>query len=98
MAKVIAIVEDDLDQRENYADVLSSHGYEVRCYADKADAEETMMMPPRPREAIACPTTYVSTSVARQLRSRVARCASKEMSKKGSSNEMPALLTRRPIS
>ncbi len=40
MAKVIAIVEDDLDQRENYADVLSSHGYEVRCYADKADAEE----------------------------------------------------------
>ena len=40
MAKVIAIVEDDLDQRENYADVLSSHGYEVRCYAGKADAEE----------------------------------------------------------
>ena len=38
MAKSIAIVEDDLDQRENYADVLVAHGYEVRLYAGKDDA------------------------------------------------------------
>ena len=38
MTKAIAIVEDDLDQRENYADVLIAHGYEVRLYASKAEA------------------------------------------------------------
>ena len=38
MTKVIAIVEDDLDQRENYADVLIAHGYEVRLYSSKAEA------------------------------------------------------------
>ena len=38
MTKAIAIVEDDLDQRENYADVLIAHGYEVRLYASKSEA------------------------------------------------------------
>ncbi|MBT5290862.1 MAG: DNA-binding response regulator, partial [Thiotrichales bacterium] len=35
MSKKIAIVEDDLDQRENYSDALRSEGYEVTAYADK---------------------------------------------------------------
>ncbi|MGA0382894.1 MAG: response regulator [Arenicellales bacterium] len=39
MPTVIAIVEDDPDQRENYSDVLKSHGYEVRTYADRPSAE-----------------------------------------------------------
>ena len=38
VTKTIAIVEDDLDQRENYADVLIAHGYEVRLYAGKDEA------------------------------------------------------------
>ena len=38
MTKTIAIVEDDLDQRENYSDVLTAHGYDVRLYAGKEDA------------------------------------------------------------
>ena len=38
MTKTIAIVEDDLDQRENYADVLTAHGYEVQLYAGKDEA------------------------------------------------------------
>ena len=40
MSKVIAIVEDDPDQRENYADVLLEHGYEVRLYSSKDEALE----------------------------------------------------------
>ena len=39
MATVIAIVEDDTDQRENYSDVLTAHGYEVRAYPDRPSAE-----------------------------------------------------------
>ena len=39
MATVVAIVEDDTDQRENYSDVLTAHGYEVRAYADRPSAE-----------------------------------------------------------
>jgi two-component system OmpR family response regulator len=38
MSKKIAIVEDDLDQRENYSDALRSEGYEVTAYADKDGA------------------------------------------------------------
>tara|TARA_B100000029_G_scaffold323320_1_gene315667 strand:- start:692 stop:1390 length:699 start_codon:yes stop_codon:yes gene_type:complete len=38
VSKVIAIVEDDLDQRENYADVLVAHGYQVQLYASKPEA------------------------------------------------------------
>ncbi len=38
MATVIAIVEDDPDQRDNYSDVLTAHGYDVRAYADKPSA------------------------------------------------------------
>tara|TARA_B100000686_G_scaffold352709_1_gene455695 strand:- start:10231 stop:10926 length:696 start_codon:yes stop_codon:yes gene_type:complete len=38
VSKVIAIVEDDLDQRENYADVLEAHGYNVKLYASKPEA------------------------------------------------------------
>ena len=39
MATVIAIVEDDTDQRENYSDVLTAHGYEVRAYPDRPSAQ-----------------------------------------------------------
>ena len=39
MATVVAIVEDDTDQRENYSDVLTADGYEVRAYADRPSAE-----------------------------------------------------------
>ncbi len=38
MARTIAIVEDDPDQRENYVDALSANGYEVRSYGNRADA------------------------------------------------------------
>ena len=38
MTKSIAIVEDDLDQRETYSDVLTAHGYDVRLYAGKDEA------------------------------------------------------------
>lgn len=37
-SRSIAIVEDDPDQRENYADALSAQGYEVATYANKPDA------------------------------------------------------------
>ena len=33
--KKIAIVEDDEDQRENYADALKQHGYEVSTYSNR---------------------------------------------------------------
>ena len=39
MTTVIAVVEDDPDQRENYSDVLTAHGYEVRTYPDRPTAE-----------------------------------------------------------
>ncbi|MFT5572887.1 MAG: two-component system OmpR family response regulator [Cryomorphaceae bacterium] len=38
MARKVAIVEDDFDQRENYADALSKSGYEVSTYANRQDA------------------------------------------------------------
>ena len=38
MAQIVAIVEDDLDQRENYADALVANGYEVFTYANRASA------------------------------------------------------------
>ncbi len=38
MNRKIAIVEDDQDQRENYADALRSQGYEITTYADKEEA------------------------------------------------------------
>ena len=38
MAKRIAIVEDDRDQRENYVDALSAHGYEVCGYGNRPAA------------------------------------------------------------
>jgi len=40
MIKKIAIVEDDEDQRENYADVLKQHGYEVSAYSNRPKALE----------------------------------------------------------
>lgn len=40
MARKIAIVEDDPDQRDNYADALSAHGYDVRSYANRLQALE----------------------------------------------------------
>ncbi|MEM7100781.1 MAG: response regulator transcription factor [Pseudomonadota bacterium] len=40
MAKVIAIVEDDHDQRSNYTDAISKKGYEVRAYASREEALE----------------------------------------------------------
>lgn len=38
MPRKVAIVEDDFDQRENYADALSQAGYEVSIYANRQDA------------------------------------------------------------
>ncbi len=38
MSRNIAIVEDDADQRENYADALTSQGYVVQTYANKHEA------------------------------------------------------------
>jgi len=38
MARRIAIVEDEPALRENYADVLRRHGYEVAAYADRPSA------------------------------------------------------------
>jgi len=38
MSQRIAVVEDDPDQRENYIDALSNHGYEVSGYANRPEA------------------------------------------------------------
>jgi len=38
MARKVAIVEDDFDQRENYADALQKSGYEVATYANRSEA------------------------------------------------------------
>lgn len=38
MARKVAIVEDDFDQRENYADALQQSGYEVSTYANRLEA------------------------------------------------------------
>ena len=38
MPRTIAIVEDDLDQRENYADALKAQGYTIQTYANKGAA------------------------------------------------------------
>ena len=38
MAKTIAIVEDDADQRANYGDAIVSKGYRVEAYASRAEA------------------------------------------------------------
>ena len=38
MSKLIAIVEDDADQRSNYADAIVSKGYEVAAYASRQEA------------------------------------------------------------
>ena len=37
-ARTVAIVEDDYDQRENYADALKQSGFEVSTYANRSDA------------------------------------------------------------
>ena len=38
MSKLIAIVEDDADQRSNYADAIVTKGYEVATYASRQQA------------------------------------------------------------
>ncbi len=38
MPKLIAIVEDDPDQRANYSDAITSKGYEVAAYASRQEA------------------------------------------------------------
>lgn len=38
MPKLIAIVEDDADQRANYADAIVGKGYDVAAYASRAEA------------------------------------------------------------
>ena len=38
MARKVAIVEDDYDQRENYRDALQKSGYEVTTYKNRPDA------------------------------------------------------------
>ena len=38
MAKKIAIVEDDPDQRSNYVDALTKKGYDVTAYSSRAEA------------------------------------------------------------
>ena len=42
MAKRIAIVEDDPDQRANYADAIIKQGYEVVAYGSRQEARECM--------------------------------------------------------
>lgn len=42
MTRHIAIVEDDADQRENFADALKAHGYSVTTYANRAQAHAGM--------------------------------------------------------
>ena len=42
MPRKVAIVEDDLDQRENYADALNLAGYQVSTYASRRAALEHM--------------------------------------------------------
>ena len=37
--KVVAVVEDDFDQRENYADVLAAQGFEIQAYGSKLEAQ-----------------------------------------------------------
>ncbi|MFT7532703.1 MAG: two-component system OmpR family response regulator [Gammaproteobacteria bacterium] len=38
MSKTIAIVEDDLDQRENYRDALMAHGFDVQMFSNRPSA------------------------------------------------------------
>ncbi len=38
MAKTIAIVEDDPDQRSNYTDAITKKGYEVKAYGSREEA------------------------------------------------------------
>ena len=38
MSRKIAIVEDDPDQRENYADAMKMHGFEVTTYSNRPSA------------------------------------------------------------
>ncbi|MBD3647161.1 MAG: response regulator [Pseudomonadales bacterium] len=40
MAKTIAIVEDDPDQRDNYVDAITRKGYEVTAYSSRDEALE----------------------------------------------------------
>jgi two-component system OmpR family response regulator len=42
MARKVAIVEDDFDQRENYADALKQSGYEFATYSNSQEALEGM--------------------------------------------------------
>jgi len=42
MARRVAIVEDDFDQRENYRDALQKSGYEVDTYKNRPEALEGM--------------------------------------------------------
>ena len=38
MAKHIVIVEDDPDQRSNYADAITNKGYQVSAYGSREEA------------------------------------------------------------
>lgn len=38
MSRTIAIVEDDVDQRENYVDALVANGYQVTAYGNRPEA------------------------------------------------------------
>ena len=38
MAKHIVIVEDDPDQRSNYADAITNKGYQVSAYGNREEA------------------------------------------------------------
>ena len=38
MARCVAIVEDDIDQRNNYVDAITKKGYQVVAYADRQEA------------------------------------------------------------
>ncbi len=40
LAKIIAIVEDDADQRSNYTDAITKKGYEVHAYGSREEALE----------------------------------------------------------
>jgi two-component system OmpR family response regulator len=40
MSRRIAVVEDDPDQRDNYADALTAHGYDVSSFSNRPEALE----------------------------------------------------------
>ena len=55
MAKTIAIVEDDPDQRANYADAITMKGYKVSAYGSRQERRRLI------QEALTCPRMWHSS-------------------------------------